>query len=190
MHNRSGSAEWATPADVVLGLAQRFARGGFDLDPCCDGPDTACAPTFYTPEDDGFASPWFGRVFMNPPYGNGGKRRRGDDTPRRRIGDWMGRAADLARAGAVEIVVCLVPARPGSKWYRDAKAAVVELGGAHVEVDGRIPFRPFGSNPRRAAYEEAIAAGRKPPGAAFPSAVFVFPGRKRDESPVGGVVGG
>lgn len=56
--------EWLTPPELVESL------GKFDLDPC--SPVNAPflhAATNYTIEDDGLTKPWFGRVFMNPPYG-------------------------------------------------------------------------------------------------------------------------
>lgn len=61
---KMGTDEWLTPPDVVRAL------GAFDLDPCSpiNRPwDTAAK--HYTVEDDGLASPWEGRVWMNPPFG-------------------------------------------------------------------------------------------------------------------------
>jgi hypothetical protein len=58
------SDEWLTPPEILRSL------GEFDLDPC--------APVFrpwstakhhYTIEDNGLIKEWFGRVWMNPPYG-------------------------------------------------------------------------------------------------------------------------
>jgi hypothetical protein len=58
--------EWLTPPDLVKKL------GRFDLDPC--SPINAPflhAPNNYTIEDDGLQKEWFGRVYLNPPYGKG-----------------------------------------------------------------------------------------------------------------------
>lgn len=55
---------WFTPREIVNEL------GPFDLDPCTsvDRPwDTAAR--HFTPDDDGLAQPWEGRVWLNPPYG-------------------------------------------------------------------------------------------------------------------------
>lgn len=60
------SVEWYTPPEIfeALGLT-------FDLDPCSPGPGKSYVPTLahYTAEQNGLTSPWFGTVWMNPPYG-------------------------------------------------------------------------------------------------------------------------
>jgi hypothetical protein len=55
---------WLTPPDVVKAL------GVFDLDPC-GAPGHVLARVTFLQEDgaDGLTDPWFGRVWMNPPYG-------------------------------------------------------------------------------------------------------------------------
>jgi hypothetical protein len=60
----TGTDEWLTPPEIIKSL------GVFDLDPCSpiNRPwDTAIQ--HYTVVDDGLMSPWFGRVWLNPPYG-------------------------------------------------------------------------------------------------------------------------
>jgi len=72
------TAEWYTPPDTFAGLG----RGGideFDLDPCSPGPGLCFVPAkkVYTKADNGLLLPWFGLVFVNPPFNKdeGGKRR-------------------------------------------------------------------------------------------------------------------
>jgi hypothetical protein len=57
--------EWLTPPELITQF------GEFDLDPCAPVKrpwDTA--KHHYTILDNGLAHEWFGRVWLNPPYGN------------------------------------------------------------------------------------------------------------------------
>jgi hypothetical protein len=58
--------EWLTPPDLVKKL------GDFDLDPCCpiNAPFLHAKNNFTTLED-GLSQDWYGRVYLNPPYGRG-----------------------------------------------------------------------------------------------------------------------
>lgn len=60
------SIEWYTPEWVLKNL------GDFDLDPCHPKERIAWQnPTIaYDKEDDGLSKEWFGRVWLNPPYGS------------------------------------------------------------------------------------------------------------------------
>ena len=54
--------EWLTPPEILKAL------GPFDLDPCAPkNRPWDMADNHYT--DFGLMKPWFGRVWMNPPYG-------------------------------------------------------------------------------------------------------------------------
>lgn len=59
------SDTWLTPPEWVKAL------GPFDLDPCCPPvmPWTT-ATRMLTEAQDGLATPWEGRVWLNPPFGN------------------------------------------------------------------------------------------------------------------------
>ena len=57
------SDEWYTPPSIFSKL------GHFDLDPCAaTEPLWKIADTNYSAIDDGLSRPWFGRVWLNPPY--------------------------------------------------------------------------------------------------------------------------
>ena len=60
-HN-AGTTTWLTPPHVLEAL------GSFDLDPCA-APGWPTAREHYTLPTDGLATPWYGRVWLNPPYG-------------------------------------------------------------------------------------------------------------------------
>jgi hypothetical protein len=58
--------EWLTPPELVKKL------GEFDLDPCTPiNPPFTHAKTNYNIKDNGLEKKWFGRVYLNPPYGKG-----------------------------------------------------------------------------------------------------------------------
>ena len=60
------TVEWLTPPELVKQL------GAFDLDPCTPvHPPFVHATHNFTIHDNGIAQPWFGRVYLNPPYGKG-----------------------------------------------------------------------------------------------------------------------
>ena len=62
--SRQRNTRWLTPPSIVTPL------GAFDLDPC-GAPGYALATRTYLLEEgrDGLTDPWFGRVWLNPPYG-------------------------------------------------------------------------------------------------------------------------
>ena len=78
------SDTWLTPPHIIAAL------GPFDLDPCA-APEPRpwpTATTHYVKADDGLSKPWFGRVWVNPPYG-------------RETAKWMARLAEHGRGTAL-----------------------------------------------------------------------------------------
>lgn len=83
---RAGSHTWLTPPDILAAL------GPFDLDPCaCPLPRPwASAATMWTREDGPLQRQWFGRVWLNPPFG-----------PKPTVTAFMRRLADHGRGTAL-----------------------------------------------------------------------------------------
>jgi hypothetical protein len=123
--NCSISQTWTTPKELLEPLYSVF--GVFDLDPyspTSNGRTTFVkAKAYFTETDDGLSLPWFGTVFMNPPYG-------------RSIHHWTAKAKAEVAQGNAEVVVGLVPARPDTRyWHRDI------AGSASVFfLKGRLKF--------------------------------------------------
>ena len=60
------TVDWLTPPELVKKL------GEFDLDPCTPvSPPFVHAKHNFNINDNGLSMPWFGRIYMNPPYGKG-----------------------------------------------------------------------------------------------------------------------
>ena len=78
---------WLTPLSIV------HALGRFDLDPCGEAHHKT-AKLIYT--ENGLDKPWFGRVWLNPPYSQ--------------VGDWLERLAEYQWG------IALVFARTDTKW--------------------------------------------------------------------------
>lgn len=63
--NGKGGDEYGTPFDLYESLDLRFK---FYMDPCTTPDNPLKTNYFYTKELDGLIRPWYGPVFMNPPY--------------------------------------------------------------------------------------------------------------------------
>lgn len=105
----STSDEYATPPSLWRPLAR--AVGGFDLDPASGAESTPIADTRYTTDDDGLAKPWFGSVWLNPPFGD----RSGTGTGSRER--WLVKARAEAARDAVDVVAVLLPVDTSTDWF-------------------------------------------------------------------------
>ncbi len=109
---------WSTPQDFFDSLDAVYH---FNTDVCAL-PENAKCKHFFTPEQDGLAQDWFGKCWMNPPYG-------------REIEKWVRKAYESARDNGAT-VVCLLPARTDTKWFQDYCIPHGEI----TFVRGRLKF--------------------------------------------------
>ena len=65
----TGQCESYTPEEYIKSVTA--VLGAIDLDPssCEEANKIVAAKKIYTKDDDGLSRDWFGRVFLNPPYG-------------------------------------------------------------------------------------------------------------------------
>lgn len=70
----SKSSEWYTPKYIITDVKK--VLGEIDLDPASNTTANSwiCAKNIYTKEDDGYIKPWYGKIFLNPPYGQASKK--------------------------------------------------------------------------------------------------------------------
>ncbi len=103
----SNSDEWYTPTKFFEECEREV--WGFDLDPCAT-PENAKAKNFFTIEQDGLLSPWYGKVFVNPPYSENNKTKRDGKT----IYGWIEKCSmEIARVGGRAYLLT----RTLSYWY-------------------------------------------------------------------------
>ena len=104
----SGNNEWYTPHGILRKVYD--VLGEITLDPCSNSgsePNVE-ADNHYTIEDDGLSRPWFGTIFMNPPYG-------------REIADWVTKLVAEYKSGNVTDAIALIPSRTDTRWFIELK---------------------------------------------------------------------
>lgn len=131
VHFSSESPEHYTPKEIID--AAIAVMGSIDLDPCSNSKTAPNVPALdhYTVDDDGLSMPWFGRVYLNPPYG-------------RVIGGWTEKLAAEYEAGNVTEAIALVPGRIDTQWWqalgKDYHACFVTGRLTFIGNDDPAPF--------------------------------------------------
>lgn len=108
------SVEWYTPPQILALVRQVFTDGTVDLDPCSNSiaQATVQASQYYTSSCASLNRSWYGRVYVNPPFGQvNGKSQQGAFLAKSIIEHTSGRATE---------VLLLLKAAVGYKWFSQA----------------------------------------------------------------------
>jgi len=111
--------EWYTPKHIFDKLGVKF-----DLDPATSelANETVNAKNIYTVEDNGLEQSWFGKVWLNPPYGT-------------QTGHWLKKGLDECYDNNTQIIA-LVFARTDVRWFHDYAIKYDQI----CMIKGRIKF--------------------------------------------------
>lgn len=102
----SGDVEYYTPAWVTE--AASMVMGGIDLDPasCEVANKTVGAARYFTAADNGLMMPWYGRVWMNHPFGKAHNRQ------------WINKLVAEFNAGNISQACCICFASTSEAWFQ------------------------------------------------------------------------
>lgn len=118
VYHSSKKDTWRTPPELFNVIANTF--GSFDLDAAATDGNSLCVRHL----DDAFIEKWDAvNVWCNPPYGKG------------QASKWISRAKNQIESGNCFSVVMLLPARPGTKWWREHV-----LNESHYFITSRVKF--------------------------------------------------
>lgn len=111
---QSASTQWYTPPSILSLVRQVFEGGTIDLDPCSNkiAQRTVAAGHYFSHDIDGLKQPWFGKVYVNPPFGQvQGKSQQGL---------FLSKSISEYQAGRVSEAVFLLKAAVGYAWFSQA----------------------------------------------------------------------
>lgn len=138
----SESIEWYTPQPYLDAVRELYG-GTIDLDPASSklANKAVQAERFFTVKDDGLGQHWWGRVFVNPPYGKVDK----DSL----AGLFCIKAIEEFSSGRVEECVILVNSVHSQRWQRplyDHAVCFVDHRISFVSGDGEENKNPTFQN--------------------------------------------
>jgi hypothetical protein len=111
--------EWYTPARYIE--AARTVMGKIDLDPasCEQANYVVQASRYYSRQEDGLVQPWYGCVWLNPPYGTTGvnDHRGNTHTGHSNIKLFVQKLLHAYKDGHIEQAIVLCRADPSAYWF-------------------------------------------------------------------------
>jgi hypothetical protein len=148
---KAKTVEHGTPPALATRLATAWADGAFDLDVAASDL-LHVADRYYTVRVDGLTQPWEGKCFCNPPYGEVEEA-------------WVRKGRQEVLDGRASIVVYLLPAKTGKKWWQRFVATTESEPGSYRL---RYPVESIEFLPGRVQHVGSES------GATFPSVVLVM----------------
>jgi DNA N-6-adenine-methyltransferase (Dam) len=123
-----GDSERYTPEDYASLVAEVFG-GGISLDPasCARANYTVRATHYYDMGANGLIQPWFGDVFLNPPYDN--------------MPAWVDKLLDEFNRGMIRQAILLSNTSTETKWFDTLCCPGNRTEPVFCHVTGRIKFR-------------------------------------------------
>ena len=129
VHHSSETPEHYTPLEIIERVVA--CLGAIDLDPCSNpGDPNVPARVHFTPDDDGLAQKWHGRIYMNPPYGD-------------EIDAWIEKLSAEYETGDVSEAIALIPGRIDTQWFkrlREYKCCFIEGRLTFIGNENPAPF--------------------------------------------------
>jgi hypothetical protein len=133
------SNEWYTPSKYIE--AAREVMGSIDLDPasCEEANRTVKATRYYSKEENGLLLPWYGCVWLNPPYGK-------VSSGRSNLYNFIQKLVDHYRAGDIEQAITLTTAGTGTKWFQLLEPYLVCFPRGRIRFHRNLAIGPATSN--------------------------------------------
>ena len=119
--------EYKTPPEIWWPLSR--AVSGFDLDAASGAESTPIAPERYTKEDNGLQQPWFGDVWLNPPWSTNGNGSAKDE--------WLRKVHNEINRETVDRIIMLLPVDTSTHWFHNY---VMDANAICFVGPGRISF--------------------------------------------------
>jgi len=111
--------DWWTPDWLFDELNEKY--GPFTLDAAASANNTKCVEYLST-EEDGRSTPWFGRVWCNPPYN--------------KLIEWVRHAYEETQSGRCELACLVLPAQTSTQWFHEYALPYAEL----YWIRGKVRF--------------------------------------------------
>jgi hypothetical protein len=96
------SDTYATKPELWRPLSDTL--GGFDLDPASGAESSPIATERYSESDNGLAQPWYGTVWLNPPFS--------------KKDEFYKKATAEVKRDAVDCIVALAPVDTSTQWFQ------------------------------------------------------------------------